>query len=116
MTNVTSTPTARYVLVFSCLGHSYMHLFAVYFFLVVLPLEREWAMPYHELISLWTIGSLLVGAMALPAGWLGDRWSAPGMLVLFFLGLGGAAIICGLATSPPNIVISSSTNARNCPV
>ena len=77
-----------------------MHLFAVYFFLVVLPLEREWAMPYHELISLWTVGSLLVGAMALPAGWLGDRWSAPGMLVLFFLGLGGAAIICGLATSP----------------
>ena len=100
MTNVTSTTTARYVLVFSCLGHSYMHLFAVYFFLVVLPLEREWAMPYHELISLWTVGSLLVGAMALPAGWLGDRWSAPGMLVLFFLGLGGAAIICGLATSP----------------
>jgi MFS family permease len=77
-----------------------MHLFAVYFFLVVLPLEREWTMPYHELISLWTVGSLLVGAMALPAGWLGDRWSAPGMLVLFFLGLGGAAIICGLATSP----------------
>ena len=100
MTNVTSTTTARYALVFSCLGHGYMHLFAVYFFLVVLPLEREWTMPYHELISLWTVGSLLVGAMALPAGWLGDRWSAPGMLVLFFLGLGGAAIICGLATSP----------------
>jgi MFS family permease len=100
MTNVMSTTTARYALVFSCLGHGYMHLFAVYFFLVVLPLEREWAMPYHELISLWTVGSLLVGAMALPAGWLGDRWSAPGMLVLFFLGLGGAAIICGLATSP----------------
>ena len=100
MTNVMSTTTAHYALVFSCLGHGYMHLFAVYFFLVVLPLEREWAMPYHELISLWTVGSLLVGAMALPAGWLGDRWSAPGMLVLFFLGLGGAAIICGLATSP----------------
>lgn len=100
MTNVMSTTTARYALVFSCLGHGYMHLFAVYFFLVVLPLEREWTMPYHELISLWTVGSLLVGAMALPAGWLGDRWSAPGMLVLFFLGLGGAAIICGLATSP----------------
>ncbi|MAG69930.1 MAG: MFS transporter [Acidobacteria bacterium] len=92
--------TARYALVFSCIGHAFMHLFAVYFFLVVLPLEREWAMPYHELIELWTIGSLLVGAMALPAGWLGDRWSAPGMLVVFFLGLGGAAILCGLATTP----------------
>lgn len=100
MANAMASTTARYALVFSCLGHGYMHLFAVYFFIIVLPLEREWAMPYHELIGLWTIGSLLVGAMALPAGWLSDRWSAPGMLVLFFVGLGGAAILCGLATSP----------------
>ncbi len=100
MADAMPPPAARYALVFSCLGHAYMHLFAVYFFLVVLPLEGEWAMPYHELIELWTFGSLLVGAMALPAGWLGDRWSAPGMLVVFFLGLGGAAILCGLATTP----------------
>lgn len=54
----------------------------------------------HELIELWTVGSLLVGAMALPAGWLGDRWSAPGMLVVFFIGLGAAACLCGVSDSP----------------
>ena len=95
-----SRASARLSLIFSCIGHAYMHLFAVYFFLVVLPLEREWGLPYHELIELWTIGSLLVGVLALPAGWLADRWSAPGMLVVFFLGLGGAALVCGMAASP----------------
>ena len=95
-----SHTSARLSLVFSCVGHAFMHLFAVYFFLVVLPLEQEWGLPYHELIELWTIGALLVGALALPAGWLGDRWSAPGMLVIFFLGLGGAALVCGLSGSP----------------
>ena len=91
---------ARLSLVFSCIGHACMHLFAVYFFLIVLPLEQEWGLPYHQLIELWTVGALLVGVMALPAGWLGDRWSAPGMLIVFFVGVGASAAVCGLASSP----------------
>ncbi|MFQ6018740.1 MAG: MFS transporter, partial [Kiloniellaceae bacterium] len=55
-----------------------------------------WDLPYHELIELWTLGALLVGLGALPAGWLGDRWSASGMMVVFFLGLGASGIVCGL--------------------
>jgi len=96
-------PTAgssRLSLVFSSLGHGYMHLFSVYFYLVVLPLEREWRLPYSDLIELWTIGSLLIGALALPIGWIADRWSATGMMIVFFVGLGGAAVACGLAPSP----------------
>lgn len=90
---------------FSSLGHAYMHLLAAYFFVIVLPLEREWRMPYHELIELWTVGAALVGLMALPAGWLADRWSAPGMMVIFFIGLGVAAVACGVATSPTSMWI-----------
>ena len=82
-----------------------MHLLAAYFFVIVLPLEQEWRMPYHELIELWTVGAALVGLMALPAGWLADRWSAPGMMVVFFVGLGGAAVMCGSATSPGSMWI-----------
>ena len=85
---------------FSCLGHTYMHLFAVYFFLIALPLEQEWEMSYPDLIELWTVGAFLVGAMAMPAGWLADRWSPTGMMVVFFLGLGASSIVCGLAPSP----------------
>jgi len=83
-------------LVFSCLGHAYMHLFTVFYFVIVLALETDWSLPYHELIELWTLGSLLVGLAALPAGWLGDRWSATGMMVVFFVGMGAAGIVCGL--------------------
>ncbi len=91
---------SRLSLVFSSIGHGYMHLFAVYLYLVVLPLEREWGLPYPELIGLWTVGSLLIGAVALPVGWIADRWSATGMMVVFFVGLGTASIACGLATGP----------------
>ncbi len=101
------TPTAdqrpastHLALIFSSLGHTYMHLLAAYFFVVVLPLEQDWRMPYHELIELWTVGATLVGVMALPAGWLSDRWSAPGMMVVFFVGLGLSSVACGLASSP----------------
>ena len=98
-------PPARLSLIFAGIAHAYMHLFVVYFFLIVLPLEREWGLPYHELIELWTVGALLVGVMALPAGWLSDRWSAPAMLVVFFIGMGAAAGVCGLATSPRTLWI-----------
>jgi MFS family permease len=33
----------------------------------------------------------------LPAGWLGDRWSAPGIMVVFFIGMGVSAIFCAFA-------------------
>ncbi len=98
-----SSSSARLILVFSSLGHFFMHLFAVYFFLIVLPLERDWGTPYHQLINLWTIGALLIGVLALPAGWLADRWSAPGMVAISFVGLGLAAIVCGVAPSPSTL-------------
>ena len=88
------------VQIFASLGHGLMHLLAVYFYLVALPLEREWQRPYSELITLWTAGSFLVGAVAIPAGWLADRWSARGMMAISFLGLGVSAIGCGLALGP----------------
>lgn len=93
----------RLALAFSCLGHALMHLFAALYFVVVLALETAWGRPYHELVELWTLGALLVGVGALPAGWLADRWSAPGMLAVMFLGLGGAALACSLADSPAGL-------------
>ncbi|MFN8059023.1 MAG: MFS transporter [Vicinamibacterales bacterium] len=96
-------PASLLVQIFASLGHGFMHMLAVYFYLVVLPLEREWGLPYGELIRLWTVGSFLVGAMAIPAGWLADRWSARGMMVVFFLGLGSASIVCALATGPTGL-------------
>ena len=72
-----SSTGGRVTLAFSCLGHAYMHLFTAFYFVIVLALEADWELPYHELIELWTLGALLVGLGAIPAGWLSDRWSAP---------------------------------------
>ncbi len=49
---VSSSRPATLSLVFSCLGHATMHLFAAFFFVMVLALESEWNLPYHELIEL----------------------------------------------------------------
>ncbi len=98
-------PSARLALTFSCLGHAYMHLFTAFYFVIALALEADWGIPNHELVKLWALGSLLVGLAALPAGWLGDRWSASGMMAVFFIGLGLAGIVCGLVASTTALML-----------
>ena len=97
--------SARLALLFSCLGHAYMHLFTAFYFVIALSLEADWGIPNHELVKLWALGSLLVGLAALPAGWLGDRWSAAGMMTVFFIGLGISGIVCGLVGSTTALML-----------
>ena len=100
--------SARLALLFSCLGHAYMHLFTAFYFVIALSLEADWGVPNHELVKLWALGSLLVGVAALPAGWLGDRWSASGMMAVFFIGLGLSGIACGLVSSTTALMLGLS--------
>jgi len=92
--------SATLALVFSSVGHFFAHLLMLLYPTVVLVLEGRWAMSYGDLLSLSPGGFVLFGLGALPAGWLGDRWSAERMMVVFFVGTGGAAIATGLADSP----------------
>jgi MFS family permease len=101
--------SARVTIVFSCLGHAYMHMFTAFYFVIVLALEDAWRLPYHELIELWTLGALLVGLGALPAGWIADRWSARGMMVVYFIGLGAAGIVCGMVDTPTAMLLGLAT-------
>ena len=94
-----SAPSARWSLLFSCLGHAYMHLFTAFYFVIVLALEVDWQLPYHELIALWTLGSLLVGAAAIPAGMVSDRLGAAPMMVVFFVGMGASSIVAGMRSN-----------------
>lgn len=86
-------------LVYASAGHTLMHLMAAFYFVIVLAIEKEWDMSYPDLIELWSIGALMVGLGAIPAGWLGDRWSAPGMMAVMFFGMGAASVVCALADS-----------------
>ena len=92
--------SARLAFLFSNLGHFYIHLFTAFYAVIVLQLERDWRMPYEELLRLWFWGSLMVGVMALPAGRLGDRFTARVMMTVYFIGMGSASIVCGLIDGP----------------
>ena len=96
---------AGLTLLFSCLGHAYMHLCTAFYFVIALSLEAEWGIPNHELIKLWAVGSLLVGLAALPSGWLADRWSTTGMMTIYFLGLGISGIVCGLVDTTTALML-----------
>lgn len=103
-----SSTSGRVTLAFSCLGHAYMHLFTAFYFVIVLALEADWGVPYPDLIELWTLGALLVGVGAIPAGWLADRWSAAGMMVVMFVGLGLSGIACAFLDTPTALLLGLS--------
>jgi MFS family permease len=87
-------------------GHFLDHLFMLVFATVAaLALTREWQLSYGELIPYAMPGFIAFGAFALPAGWLADKWSRHGMLVIFFIGIGAASIATALAQTPLQIGI-----------
>ena len=68
-----------------------------------LTLAREWGMSYAELIPYATPGFVAFGLFSLPAGWLADKWSREGMMLVFFFGIGISAVATALAESPLQI-------------
>lgn len=89
--------SARLAVGFSCVGHSYSHLFAPIFFVAALALERDLGLTHGEAVALIVVGSALFGFAAPLAGWLGDRWSATKMMVIFFLGTGAGMVATAYA-------------------
>ncbi len=101
-------PSAKLAQGFSNIGHAYSHILMVLYPTVVLALEGGWGLSYGELIGLMLVGQILFGVAALPAGWLGDRWSTVGMMVLFFVGTGGSAVVAGFARDPLELAVGLS--------
>src|SRR5690606_6962280 len=95
----------RLRLTFLNLGHTYDHLFMLLYATAVLAIEAAWGLSYGQLIALATPGFIAFGAGAVPAGWLGDRWSRNGMMAIFFIGIGAASMVTGLARTPLEIGI-----------
>jgi FSR family fosmidomycin resistance protein-like MFS transporter len=90
---------------FAASGHFLFHLLVALYLTIVLVLEVEWQRSYDELISLWTLGALLLGLAAPLAGWLSDHWGAGKIMVIYFLGIGLATAVCGLAAGPESLTI-----------
>jgi MFS family permease len=86
-------------------GHTLDHLVMLIFPTAVLAIGADWQMPYGEVLPLALGGFIAFGAFSIPAGWLADHWSRTGMMRVFFFGIGGAAILSGLARSPAELAV-----------
>ena len=92
--------------VFLNLGNFNDHLLMLVFATAAaLTLAREWGMSYAELIPYATPGFVAFGLFSLPAGWLADKWSREGMMLVFFFGIGMSAIATALAQSPLQMAV-----------
>ena len=89
------------------IGHFLDHLFTLIFATVAaLALVKEWGISYADLTLYGLPGFVAFGAFSLPAGWLADRWSRHGMMVVFFIGIGLASILAAFARSPFEISLA----------
>ena len=85
-------------------GHFLDHLFMLIFATAAaLQLTSQWEVSYAALIPYATPGFVAFGLCAIPAGWLADKWSREGMLVIFFIGIGVSSVLAGMANSPWHI-------------
>ena len=107
---------SKLTVTYAALGHLLMHMFAAFYFVIVLAIEDDWKLSYDELLNLWFLGSLLVGLGALPAGWIRDRWSRSGMIAIMFIGLGISSLLCGLSGNKVSLFISLSLLGLFCAI
>jgi len=84
------------------LDHFFMLIFAT---AAALRLTTEWGLSYAALILYATPGFVAFGLGAIPAGWLADKWSREGMMVIFFIGIGVSSALAGMANSPLQIAV-----------
>ena len=99
---------AGLTIAFSNIGHVYTHMFTILYASAVLYLPSVFGIGYGELLELASFGLVLFGVGALPAGWLGDRWSQVGMMVIFFVGLGAGSLVTGLAPGTGTLFLGLS--------
>jgi len=100
-----AAPDPRLVANFSNVGHLFTHLFTLLYATAVLHLPGVFGLPFGEMLALSSLGLILYGVCALPAGWLADRYSPTGMMVLFFAGIGAGALVTGLADTATDLWI-----------
>ncbi|HEY7040303.1 MAG TPA: MFS transporter, partial [Methylomirabilota bacterium] len=87
-------------------GHAMDHLFLLIFATAVGAIATQWGMVWQDLMP-YTVGAFVMfGLGSLPAGRLGDLWGRRVMMVIFFLGLGGAGLLVAAAQRPWHLAIA----------
>lgn len=80
------------------LGHAVDHMFLLIFATAVTTIAVEFGIAnWTDLMPYATGAFFLFGIGAVPAGRFGDMWSRRGMMIVFFIGLGAAAVLTSAA-------------------
>jgi MFS family permease len=83
------------------LGHAMDHMFLLIFATAVGAIAVDFGLDRWESLMPYTVGALfLFGIGSLPSGRLGDLWGRRAMMIIFFVGLGVAAILVSFTRSP----------------
>lgn len=96
---------ARTIINYINAAHILDHMFMLIFPAAVLGMTQSFNLSYAEMIGLSLGGFIAFGACSLPAGWLGDKWNRRYMMQLFFFGIGASAVLTGLSSTVPTLVI-----------
>ena len=82
------------------LAHAVDHMFLLIFAAAVATIASEFGFSKWEDLMPYGVGAFfLFGIGSLPAGRLGDLWGRRAMMVIFFFGIGAAAILASLTQS-----------------
>lgn len=88
------------------IGHALDHLFLLIFATAVGAISADFGFDHWEDLMPYSVGAFfLFGLGAVPAGRLGDLWGRRPMMLMFFFGLGLAAILTALARSPWQLAV-----------
>jgi MFS family permease len=95
---MSNPPFPRVVSALLNIGHGIDHMFLLIFATAVASIAAEFGYASWEDLMPYAVGAFaLFGLGALPAGRLGDLWGRRVMMIIFFVGMGGAAILTALA-------------------
>lgn len=100
------TLQAKRDLLFLNIGHFADHYLMLIFPTAVLAMAANMGANYGDLLALTTGAFVAFGIGTVPAGWLADRWSKEGMIGVFFVGTGAAAVLTGLVSGYVGLAIA----------
>jgi MFS family permease len=88
-------------------GHAIDHMFLLIFATAVTTIAAEFGLArWEDLMPYSATAFLFFGIGSLPAGKLGDHWGRRSMMIIFFVGIGAAALLVSITRSPLQLALA----------
>ncbi len=105
MDEATLQKNERTVVAAACVGHALCHVGLLIFPGILVVLRGEFNLSKSAATDIATLGYILLGVGAIPAGVITDRWSPKRMLLVYFLWMAAACGLLVIARSTASLII-----------